>query len=407
MDQDVTSSRDQGGVHELAGQNPRGDRRYQIRESGSSPGPKRLGADLSSIPDSLDGTRQRKLKRRQMRLESRRRRLRYLVPLAVAVLLAFSGISLVLGTQDRALVQAVAVPVASQPIAAPDEPDPPESPSSEKASATRAHDTKDSDLAGNPAALEKRIEEIAIYYGGVYGVNIYDPSSGGRATLGSDETFFAASIGKLPTLLALYKSAAEGQIDLDGEITMQASDVQSYGTGVLHTYEVGHTLTLRECAFHLMNDSDNTAWKMLTRYLGEQNIQAVMNDIRAYDTEYWVPNTTTANDVSLMLQKIADPAYTSLELSQEMLSTMTDTFSEDRIPAGLPQDVQVAHKIGTYENNFSDAGIVTYKSPDGSEKQYFIVVFTDGMGETSAQAAIQEISTAAHQTFGPTDSTSE
>jgi beta-lactamase class A len=29
---------------------------------------------------------------------------------------------------------------------------------------------------------------------------------------------------------------------------MQASDVQAYGTGVLYTYPVGHTITLRECA---------------------------------------------------------------------------------------------------------------------------------------------------------------
>lgn len=255
-------------------------------------------------------------------------------------------------------------------------------------------------LAGNPEALERRIEEIAALYGGLYGVVVTDPVSGETVSLGADETFFAASIGKVPTLLSLYKSAARGEVDLNDQITMQASDVQSYGTGVLHTYEVGYTLSLRECAFYLMNDSDNTAWKMLTRYLGEGQIQADLTNIGAYDTGYWIPNTTTANDVQLMLEKIADPAFTSPELSKEMISTMTNTFSEDRIPAGLPQDVQVAHKIGTYGTNFSDAGIVFYGDGD-PEKRYYIVVFTDGMGETTAQTAIQEISAATHETFGP------
>jgi beta-lactamase class A len=257
-------------------------------------------------------------------------------------------------------------------------------------------------LAGDPAALEKRIEEIAAYYGGVYGVEISDPDSDETVSFGADETFFAASIGKVPTLLSLYKSAAQEEVDLDEEITMLASDVQSYGTGVLHTYPVGYTLTLRECAYYLMNDSDNTAWKMLTRYLGEARIQADLTNIGAYDTGYWIPNTTTASDVQLMLEKIADPSFTSPELSEEMLSAMTDTFSEDRIPGGLPPDVRVAHKIGTYGTNFSDAGLVFYG--DKPEQHYSIVVFTDGMGESTARAAIQEISAAAHQTFGPADS---
>ena len=315
------------------------------------------------------------------------------------------GIGLAFNAGDRTAqtaVQAVAEPAVSQPGPAPSVPAPSEPASSgEESDNDPAAGAERSGLAGNPAALENRIEKIANYYGGVYGVKVSDPSSGEQASLGADETFFAASIGKLPALLSLYKSTARGEVNLDDDITMQASDVQSYGTGVLHTYEVGYTLTLRECAFHLMNDSDNTAWKMLTRYLGEENIQAEMNDIGAYETSYWIPNNTTASDVLLMLEKVADPDYTSPEYSKEMLSAMTDTFSEDRIPAGLPPDVRVAHKIGTYGTNFSDAGIVSYKAPNGPEKSYFIVVFTDGMGESTARAAIQEISAAAHQTFGP------
>jgi hypothetical protein len=57
---------------------------------------------------------------------------------------------------------------------------------------------------------------------------------------------------------------------------MQASDAQAYDTGVLFTYPVGCTMTLRELVHHdparivrfLIKKSDNTAWKMLDRYLG-------------------------------------------------------------------------------------------------------------------------------------------
>lgn len=49
---------------------------------------------------------------------------------------------------------------------------------------------------------------------------------------------------------------------------MLPEDIKSYGTGVLHTYPAGQTMTLRECARYLIRESDNTAWKMLNRRLG-------------------------------------------------------------------------------------------------------------------------------------------
>ena len=311
--------------------------------------------------------------------------------LAVLTLLAVVGVGLLFWPSQKEPVQTLLTPSATSDISLP----------KPVFSGLDFAEPEDSELAGDPDALERRVEEIAAYYGGVYGVAISDPSSGETVTLGADETFFAASIGKLPTLLSLYKAAARGEVSLDEEITMLASDVQGYGTGVLHTYPVGTTMTLRECAYYLINDSDNTAWTMLTRYLGAENVQADLTSIGAYDTAYWDPNTTTASDVLLMLENIADPSFTSPELSEEMLYAMTGTVFEDRIPAGLPPDVRVAHKIGTYETNFSDAGLVFY-GDGASEKHYFIVVFTEGMGEAAARATIQEISAAAHQTFGPT-----
>lgn len=324
----------------------------------------------------------------------RRRRIGYLVVVALVIGVAVAALAFSMARQTP--VQTVSTPTVA-PIP---KPALPETRPAETASGTgTVREPADSGLAGDPAALEKRVEEIAAYYGGDYGVEILDPSTHERISLGAEETFFAASLGKLPTLLSLYEAVAAGDVDPDGGITMYASDVQGYGSGVLHNRAVGSTITLRECAYYLMNKSDNTAWVMLTRYLGVGEIQGDLRDIGADDTAYWDPNTTTASDVSLMLQKIADPSFTSSELSEEMLATMTDTDFEDRIPAGLPPEVRVAHKIGNSDSGFSDAGIVFYKGPDGKERRYSIVVLTSGIGEETARAAIREISAAAHETF--------
>ena len=258
-------------------------------------------------------------------------------------------------------------------------------------------------FAGEKEALRAELEGIAQAYPGRYGVVVSDPSTGETVSMGPDGRFLAASINKLPVLMALYRSAAAGTVDLEDKISMQASDVQAYGTGSLYTKPVGHTITLRECAGYLIQESDNTAWKMLDRYLGRDYIRSELSAAGARSTEYWIPNTTTPNDVLIMLEKISDPSYTSPDLSDEMLGLMTNTDFEDRLPQLLPPDARVSHKIGSYGATFGDAGIVFADGSRSTEDAYFIVVMADETGEGTARAAMQEMSLATYRAFTTAD----
>src|SRR3712207_8264218 len=55
-------------------------------------------------------------------------------------------------------------------------------------------------------------------------------------------------------------------------------DVQDYGFGGLNYFPTGHSLSLRECAYRLINHSDNTAWAMLERRLGEEKVRTELQD---------------------------------------------------------------------------------------------------------------------------------
>jgi beta-lactamase class A len=189
---------------------------------------------------------------------------------------------------------------------------------------------------------------------------------------------------------------------------MRASDVWAYGTGVLSKYPskypVGYTMSLRECAKFMIKESDNTAELMLNRHLGEKRIEAELQRAGADSTRYWSPiNTTTPNDILLVLKKIADPSYTSPQLSAEMLELMTDTTFEERLPRPLPEEVRVAHKIGSYESTFSDAGIV-FPYGAGKGEEYYIVVFGEGDAQGEAIGTIQDISLATYQSLVRQDS---
>ncbi len=253
------------------------------------------------------------------------------------------------------------------------------------------------------AQLEEDLRAISGAHAGVHGVMIFDPYSGESASLNADRRFIAASLSKLYALLTLYSAASRGELSLDDEITMQPSDVWAEGTGVLYNYPVGTTMTLRECATFLVKESDNTAEVMLNRYLGEEEIEAELRGLGADSTSYWLPNITTANDVMLVLKAISDPSYTSPELSAEMLDIMTGTAFEDRLPPPLPEGARVAHKIGSYESTFSDAGVVFPEGADGADQRYYVVVFSEGASEGEARETIQDVSLEAYRALAPPD----
>jgi beta-lactamase class A len=252
--------------------------------------------------------------------------------------------------------------------------------------------------------LRSKLPSISEVHAGTHGVAVFDPYSGETASLNANRRFVAASLSKLYALLTLYKAASRGELSLEEDITLRPSDLWAHGTGVLYRYPVGYTMTLRECAEFMIKESDNTAEVMLNRYLGEENIEAELYRIGARSTSYWLPNTTTPNDVLLMLKAIADPSYTSPELSSEMLDLMTDTSFEDRLPQPLPEGTRVAHKIGSYESTFSDAGIVFPEGRSSTDQEYYyVVVFSEGAPEGEAREMIQDISLAAYQALFHSD----
>ncbi len=238
-------------------------------------------------------------------------------------------------------------------------------------------------------SLKTRLRQVALVHPGIQGVVVFEPSSARIVALNEDRPFMSASLAKLPVMLSLYKAAARGELSLEEEISILTSDVQGYGSGVLHSYPAGYTMTLRECASYMIKESDNTAWMMLERRLGKARIVAELEALGAASTDY-LAYTTTPEDVLLMPGAVADPAYTSPELSREMLALMTDTAYEDRLPQPLPEDVRVAHKMGSYGDTFSDAGIVFPE--DSREDAYYIVVISDGATEGVAHPAIRSMS---------------
>jgi beta-lactamase class A len=329
--------------------------------------------------------------RRHARIQRQRRR-RGRALLIFSVLSSLFVATYVLWDSERSAkttaIASVDLPTSAEP------PQPPASPAP-----ARGHALEE---------LHSKLLSISKSHAGIQGVVVFDPSSGKTVSLNADRRFVAASLSKLYALLTLYRAASQGELSLDDKITMHSSDVWAHGTGVLgkhpSKYPVGYTMTLRECAEFMIKESDNTAELMLNRYLGEERIEAELDRIGATSTRYWQPtNTSTPNDILLVLKAIGDPSYTTPKLSTEMLDLMTNTSFEDRLPQPLPEDTRVAHKIGSYESTISDAGIVFPEQSGAMDREYYIVVFCEGTTQEKAIGTIQDISLAAYHALSPSD----
>lgn len=180
---------------------------------------------------------------------------------------------------------------------------------------------------------------------------------------GHDNTFVAASLLKLPQVMDLYKAAELGRVDLDQKIALK-SDWLDSDYGNLYQKGAGYKLTLREAARLAIIDSDNTAIEMIQQTLISGNsLQPDEQAMNFIDTDYAL---TAENKVligsgtySSILKCLYFSCYLAPDSSQQILQYMSESIATNRLRAGVPTDVKLAHKIGTFSQEVqSDCGIV-------------------------------------------------
>jgi len=125
------------------------------------------------------------------------------------------------------------------------------------------------------------------------------------------------------------------------------------------------------------------------RSLGAQRIQVLrgVEDGKAFDKG--LVNTTTARDLAIILRAIEEGRASSPEATGEMKQILLAQEFNEKIPAGLPPGIRVAHKTGEITAHSHDAAIVY---PLG-RTPYVLVVLTRGIQDgAKASKLIADIS---------------
>ena len=231
---------------------------------------------------------------------------------------------------------------------------------------------------------KEAVSQMLLPLRGEYGIYFEDIESGGSFSINGKNKFQSASLNKLPVMLTLYREAGAGRMKLDTVYKLQVTDKRN-GAGSLQYKPAGFEISFRQMAELMGKQSDNTAFNILSNLLGNEKIQAVIKQLGMSSTSFadW---ESTPEDIGLFFRKLYKEKIVTGKDKEEILSFLTDTIWEDRIPAGLPKEIKVAHKIGTEIGVISDAGIIF------STKPYILVIMSQDVNEIEAKKVLPEIS---------------
>lgn len=222
-----------------------------------------------------------------------------------------------------------------------------------------------------PAELEDLIKNIVGTTWKNYSIYIKDLSSPFEVGINETVMYPAASVNKIPILASLYTEAQQKNVDLDKQITVQAKDIQDYGSGIIRNDPPGGTYTVKTLARLMMQQSDNTAAYILSVHVvPNTTTQKFVNAWGLTQTDM-DENTTSNKDMALLLTKIYTGGLVNTAYTQEMLSFLKDSDYEERIPGSLPPTATAYHKTGDAIAALHDVGIVT-----DDKLRYYIGIFT-------------------------------
>lgn len=204
---------------------------------------------------------------------------------------------------------------------------------------------------------------------GSYAVWVYRLERGESYGLYGDDLMPAASIMKVPVMVAVLKQAEDGKLAL-GDIPE------------------GGREPIRMMLQAMGKKSDNTAAVALSKLIGEKVVEEAIAGLGMKSTSF-ATYITTAEDVGRMWVNLYQNKYLSTGSWQQMQEWLTDSIYEERIPRGLPEGVRVVHKVGTDTGVWVDAGIVMPQIPNLDP--FVVVILNKNTKRSEAEKAVPQL----------------
>lgn len=204
----------------------------------------------------------------------------------------------------------------------------------------------------------------------------------------ADVAMPAASVIKVPLLMALYADAADGRLDLAEQIPIGA---RVDGSGVLRDLKDATSLSLRDHAALMIGLSDNTATNRVIERVGLERVAARLKEWgigttalrRAmYDFEAakrGLENVATARELASLLARLVRGECRDRATSDAVLAVLERCQDDTRLRRFLAPNTKVPSKSGTLDASRNDVGVFA-----GPSATVIVAVFTSEVKERLA-----------------------
>ncbi len=251
--------------------------------------------------------------------------------------------------------------------------------------------------------LKQKIENVLFKEKGDFAVAFKDIESGKQLLINSGEEFHAASTMKTPVMIEVFKQVKEGKLSLKDSVLIK-NQFKSIVDSSLYSLDstddseseiyrhIGEKRTLYDLMYQMIIASSNLSTNLVIDLVNAKNVTKTMREIGAIKIkvlrgvednkayELGLNNTTTAYDLMVIYEKIAEGKAVDKRSSDEMINILSQQEHNDIIPAELPKNVKVAHKTGWITGVHHDSGIIIL--PDG--RKYVLVLLSKNLEDDSA-----------------------
>ena len=229
-------------------------------------------------------------------------------------------------------------------------------------------------------------------------VYFHDPTNGEWMSVNGSDQYAIASLVKVPLFMMLYQQSETNpnllakKLRFDGSVDDAVQNFKPPQQDVLHQ---GQSYTVDDLISRMIMYSDNNAMDILTSQIKLDQFNGHLKRL-----DFSPIQGNSQDDINMTVGKYAtffrvlyNATYLDPAMSEKALKLLTKTTFDSGIVAGVPKNIQVAHKFGerAYDNNMTkelhDCGIVYYpKHP------YILCVMTKGNDFNQLASVIQTIS---------------
>jgi beta-lactamase class A len=250
--------------------------------------------------------------------------------------------------------------------------------------------------------------KIAENLSGVYGLYVIRLKDGSNYGVNENKKFQAASLIKLPVMVGMYMEEEEGRLNLNNKYKLRNSDKVA-GAGSLYSKPAGYEITYRNLIRLMGSQSDNTAFNIARKLLGDEKVAEITTNMGMKNTNI-EDNETSPEDIGVLFEELWNARLQSPERppatrgealragsdggqgniitkehAEELLEFLTNTSYENWISAGIPEGIRIAHKYGREVHTVNDAGIIFAKDP------FIMVILSKGVVEREADNVFPEL----------------